>query len=314
METLKSTSIGARQSWVNIAKLLWGWGLPVTVLVILALRLENGVWRTYSWEYLEISYLAVALVLLPLNLGLEAYKWRYMTQFSVKRKFVDVLKLVLAGRAVNMITPLGLGDAVVRVGDIEPEQRMKAIAVLAMARVSQMVPTLVLGGMATVFLLRQGVEVFDSGRLQWVLVGLVSLVLLGFLTRKRVSDWLGEYYQYFICFDIWQWVTILLLSFLRYAVFSVQFCLVFYGLEIGLDFQVVLLGVFWVFLVKTVIPNMTILGDLMKREISAVLFFSLFTSDLMLISVGSAVVWLINIVIPSVLGLAYVSRFRPRLS
>ena len=103
------------------------------------------------------------------------------------------------------------------------------------------------------------------------------------------------------------------MSVLRYAVFTIQFFCLFIWLGSQLPTEVLLLGIAWIFLIKTILPGLSILGDLVKRELSAILFFSFFTSDLSIVFIASFVIWLINIALPALVGVGFVKEHKEAL-
>jgi hypothetical protein len=106
------------------------------------------------------------------------------------------------------------------------------------------------------------------------------------------------------------YLKVLSVSLIRYLVFTTQFVCVFLFLGINLEMNIILLGVAWIFFVKTVIPNASLIGDLMKREVSTLMFFQFYMDDVQLVLVANVIVWLVNIVFPALAGILFVSSLK----
>jgi len=98
------------------------------------------------------------------------------------------------------------------------------------------------------------------------------------------------------------------LSVIRFAVFFFQFYVLLAAFNPALTMHLILAGVGWVFLFRSVVPSL--FGNLGVREAGALLFFEAHVSDMMLILVPSLLIWLINTVAPSVLGLYFLLKFK----
>jgi hypothetical protein len=140
----------------------------------------------------------------------------------------------------------------------------------------------------------------------WVLVlavGLLAIVgwlLTLFLKGRRVviqRDVLGG---------------LLVLSMLRYAVFTFQFYVLLSAFNPALSFSLLVAGVGWIFLFRSVVPSL--FGNLGVREAGALLFFEAHVPDMMLVLVPSLLIWLINTVAPSVLGLYFLLKYKTKLA
>ncbi|UXP30847.1 flippase-like domain-containing protein [Reichenbachiella agarivorans] len=311
MEFLRVDHLRQRAVWFYpVLRILWVWVIPVAVLSMVVFKIHEGDFNWSFFHLMDMSWLLVAVSLLPLNLLIEAYAWYYLIRDMDNKSFVEVWKVTLIGRSVNVLTPFGLGDAVVRLGDIARQDRVKAVSALAVVRFSQMVPTFIFGSVSVFFLILLGAKLFSLTVVLGSCLGVFLMLVIAYLSFKdKIHSQMERYRLSFMNYQWRQWLYVLLLSSCRYVIFSLQFLMVFYVLKINLDAHIILLGVFWIFLIKTFIPNVTALGDLMNRELSAALFFSFFHVDMALIGIASALIWLVNIILPALIGLLFISGF-----
>lgn len=267
--------------------------------------------REWNWIEIEINYWMIlfSMVLLPVNVMLEAYKWYFITKKFYHYSFSDVLQLILSGRSMNVLAPAGIGDAILRVGDVDSNARKKALAALFFCRLTQLMPTLFFGMLSVAFLIRVGANFSLASSYLWGAIVLVFvLAICHWVFRFSIRAFVHEFRSHISFISVKVFHSLLGLSFIRYLVFSLQFLLVLLAVGVELPYYLLVFGVFWIFLSKSLVPGMLLVGDLMTREVSAILFFSFFASDIKPFVLGALIVWLINIVFPAILGLFYVSK------
>ncbi|UXX78896.1 lysylphosphatidylglycerol synthase domain-containing protein [Reichenbachiella carrageenanivorans] len=298
--------------WGRALNWAWVWLLPAFILGVVALKLINDPDKLNQLLQVRFSNwagLAFCLFLLPFNVVLEAWKWQSILKPIEYKPLQDCVKVILSGKSLNVISPLGIGDAFARYFGIATARRNQIYAALLMDRFSQLLPTLVFGAGSVFYLLAHGFVVPVNSILLTVSVAGVLFSCLGLWGWWYRAD-LREYAQLIMRLDTRQILKIMTLAVARYAVFSIQFLLIFWSLGADLSFTVLCLGVAWIFLIKTLVPNISVLGDLVKRQLSAVLFFSFFTLDVGLVIVASFLVWLVNIVLPALVGIPFVSQLK----
>ena len=104
------------------------------------------------------------------------------------------------------------------------------------------------------------------------------------------------------------WIQVLALSLLRYVIFTFQFYLVLSLFLPELAWYLILLGIGWIFLFRSVIPSF--LGNFGVREASAIVFFQAYVPDVSIVLIPCLIIWMINTVIPSILGTVYVFKLK----
>ncbi|SMD32163.1 Lysylphosphatidylglycerol synthase TM region [Reichenbachiella faecimaris] len=304
--------VNYNSSWGRAIWLLWSWVLPAVILGVVIFKLVDGaesIDLIKSVHVKNMMGLILCLALLPLNIGFESWKWQYILKPIEEKSLWNCSKIILTGKSLNVISPFGIGDGFSRYVGLCKGSRNQIFSGLAVDRFSQMLPTLVFGVKSVLFLLGKGLEIpfgiiWTSSLMSGVLVA--SIVCGLFVFKSRIKNYLfliGKLRSTSV-------LKILMISVGRYLIFVLQFYFIFWALGSVLPVKIILLGIAWIFLVKTIWPNMSVLGDLVKRGVSATLFFSFFTSDLSLVLMASFLVWVINIVLPAVTGLFFVSDLK----
>ncbi|MEZ4951553.1 MAG: hypothetical protein R2784_19525 [Saprospiraceae bacterium] len=98
---------------------------------------------------------------------------------------------------------------------------------------------------------------------------------------------------------------VLLLSFLRYLTFSIQFYLLLWFLGIEAPFLAALAGISTVFLVQTSIPLPPVLGLLTRGQV-ALFVWQFFGGNELSVLAATYSIFVINLLIPSLLGAVFI--------
>lgn len=253
--------------------------------------------------------LLFVILLMPINWLLEGVKWRLLAKPVKKLSLQQAMRGVLAGLSIAFITPHGIGDYLGRVMSIEKQERSRLIGAVFLGRIMQMMATLFFGALGIYFLLG---NIFTYVYLLLLICLLIScLLLLYFPIRFK-----GKFFRKFIYYieiigdysksTIWQ---VMILSCLRYLVFAFQFFIVLH-LFVSISTMLKVAGTTWIFLAKSILPTFNFLSDLGVREFSAVYFFEQFGTPLIPVLAASLLVWIVNILAPTIFGLPFIYKLR----
>jgi hypothetical protein len=258
-------------------------------------------------------YWCLIFLLLPVNWMLEAFKWQLAARLVEPIAYHQALRGVLSGLALGFITPHAWGDYAGRIWHLKQEGRQYALGPVLMTRAAQMLVTLVAGLPGLFFLMQSGTSGFSlpPALVNSFAIGMSVVLLLLYLWVGRWSaasqSILGKYGWYAYVRPLQGFSAklsgrLLVLSALRYVVFAGQFMLLLVVFEVDLPLYMLALGVGFVYLAKSVIPAFNFLSDLGVREFSALLFFSTLDVSAALIVLASLALWLINILLPTLVG------------
>lgn len=273
--------------------------LLVGCLYFIFTKLQNQSFDLKEIEWPDKFWITVAFVsvLMILNWYLEALRWKISVKSFESISMSEAWRTILGGLALNWVLPFTSGDLVARIA--QQSDKYKATAAAMLNRVIMLCFTLMLG-------------LYGVNRLaisyEWNIwsIGLVLLgVVIGILVlRKRIR-------RFLIYFQELKRSTFLLItsiSFIRYVVFVVQFYLLLPLFFPLLNAELIVAGIGWVFLVRSVLP--LFFGGVGVREASGILFFEPYVADIQLIIVPIFLIWIINTVIPSIAGLIFIMRFK----
>ncbi len=318
-----------------------------TRLIIAALSLSYILYRIYALPAGQVNtffdsvlsgknviYISAALVfLMIINWGIESQKWRLLINQAEKVSFVTSYEAILGGLAVSIFTPNRVGEFMGRVFILKRTDPLKAILLTIVGSFSQLLVTVVFGTFAYLFLAPGYLTslMYDS---TWLVTGfsftLVTLsvfsvfVFFNISALHRISILIPEKYSKRISSSIDAiadcpkplLLKTILLSAVRYIVFSTQFYLAI--VLMGLNFTALqcLLVIPVIYLVLAAIPTVA-LTELGIRGSVSVFLFGLINgtgvlnaeATLAVVS-ASTLIWFLNIAVPSLAGVLVIFRLK----
>ncbi|MBK8499696.1 MAG: flippase-like domain-containing protein [Flavobacteriales bacterium] len=276
---------------------------PAAFTELLAARDRSLLW----------SAMASTFVLMLLNWGIEAVKWRKLVQGLEALSLRRAVAAVYAGTSIGLITPNRVGEFVGRVLFLAPAHRIPGSFATAVGSIAQFVVTVVTGTIAF-SLMRAGTWPLDGS--PWTsIAGMVlcsvvaggSLVLYfnpdllrTLIARLPVVRRWERHAAVLEGFSLKELFAVLMLSLARYVVFTVQFLIVLAAVA-GIAPGEALLAVPVAFLISTLIPTV-MLTELGVRGSVAVALISPQVSQDQGVFLASTLLWLINIGVPALVG------------
>ena len=292
----------------------------IGTLVFIYLKLKDNrdflqeaavlVWQAFAEGY---PVILLAIALMPLNWSLEALKWQCLSSKVVRLPFRQALKGVLSGLALGFITPHGLGDYLGRIGILDMEGRGSLVGGIFIGRACQMLVTAMFGLAGISMLFSKQVIVSAIGAM---FVGIALFFKLRRLFKRRrfggrgIKATVSYYFKIIAEFDLVTLVRVFIYSLLRYLVFSLQFFLILDLFLPTVEPSLKLSGITWIFLSKSILPTFNFLSDLGVREMSAIYFFDQFHVAAGPVVMASLLVWLINILIPTLFSLPFIFELK----
>lgn len=272
--------------------------------------------NTFTWTEWLMIVGCVAMV--PLNWFIESYKWQRLIRDVEALSQWDSFKATLSGIAVGLFTINRVGEFGGRVMFVQPENRISAVMRTIMGSFSQLLITLIFGSISFAFL---GSDVLQLPKPLYQSMMICAVAGSGLL--------LFIYYQYeafrnfFHKNFIYRWMLkwgfremhlnkqelnrALGLSFLRYAVFNIQFVLMVMSFGCPITWYQGLLATTCIFFIQTTIPTVSFL-ELGIRGAGALLIFGWFGCGDIPVLAASFLIWFMNLILPALVGLFYFLR------
>ena len=263
----------------------------------------------------------LALALVPLNWGLEAWKWYRLARHLEPVTFGRCLRAVLVGLTLGFATPNRVGDYAGRIIELK-SRRVRALGAVFLGRYCQLVATVLAGGAGLLyFLLRFYLNGYPAAETGVVVAALLigGAVLLPLYRSRLLVAALGLWrplrrfrpaLAVMPTYPTRALHTVLALSALRYAVFCGQFMLLLAAYGVTSAPGPGLAAVAGTFLLKSLVPSLNALADVGVRELSATHLFGLLGQPALPVLSASLSLWVLNIALPSAVGLLLVPGLR----
>lgn len=283
-----------------------------------------SMWQTMSRAP---SLWIVMLLLMCLNWSAEARKWQLLIRPVQKVNLFTGFKAVLSGLSFSLFIPNGAGEYLGRMLYLGEGNRLRSVAVSFVGSLSQLLITLVIGVLGLHYLLARvpsfgtqtiGLSRFWLKALLYAVYIFIIFFLLLYFKISMFAKWFEKIpfvhkHRVFISsleqFDNPLLLHILLLSSARYLVFIAQYVMMFYLCNVQLPVLWAVSSVSVLFLLLAIVPTIPIAELGVRGEISIKVFGLLTMNTLGVVSVAGFI-WLINIIIPSLIGSLFVLSLR----
>lgn len=304
-----------------LGPLLFGW-----LALSIYREINNQPQLEASWQHIRqsfYSYKAIAfvavLLLMLVNWGIEAYKWKLAVSPIYPLSFMSAYKAVLSGVSFSVTMPNRTGEYVGRLLYLPEGSRLKTISVTVVSSISQLFITLLCGAIALIALKEDLIahHIVSAIAYQFVLYGLLLVLLLLALLYFRISG-IVKIFQYWFqksrhlylvqTLQAFRWpllVQLLLLSLLRYSVFIFQYILLFRFFNVYVPVLTIAAVMSLVFVAMAVIPTIALVEVGLRGQIS-IQMMGMFTTASLGVGLTTVSVWFINLILPAIIGSLFV--------
>lgn len=266
-----------------------------------------------AWRNLHSGWLAIAVVLIPINIGLQFLKWHALLRLARPQCPAQVsLYSLFAGFPLGLLTPGRWGE-LGRAIYVPQLPKDDVFIMSAIDKIHAMLVNAWVGGLALVYLMNENLV---SGRWRWLawfatiafLVLSITLLLPSQFCRwKKVLRCLGLKEER-AGTEEWQvaapqLIAIYLYSFLFVVIYCIQMAVLVRGF-CAVEFMPALAGAAAVFFLKNALPFT--IGELGVREGLAVYFFTGLNVPAAAALQASLILFLFNLVLPALAGLLWI--------
>lgn len=258
--------------------------------------------------------LFIAIGLMPLAWGIEAYKWK-LALIGVERiSFFDAWKSVWYGVVAGFLTPNRIGEPFGRMAFVEAKNRGKATLLGIWCGISQQLATLIFGFIGLfywIFSAKENLEIsfWNSYYLIFIIFA-IGIAILVFISIGGISSKLqkiaplrrvlsGETLS--ITTGPKKSIYVLLLSLVRYSIFSSQLVLFLHFFGVNDEIFTLFAAVFLTYLFASVVPSFTI-SEVVVRSGFAVAIIGTIAPNAVGVIAATIALWILNIAFPVVVA------------
>lgn len=269
----------------------------------------------------DLRYLAISAILMPVNLSLDAYAWQTLVRrLYPEERFSDTLGAVLCGQALALFTPAQIGDFVGRAYYLKFDKKWELAALTAAQQAVEVACYVGMGIPALLYFMAFKMQInlwlwylvlsMGVGTLLFIVTSLlhpqgIYRFIQRHWTHPRVLE-VFSFLKHLTPSDIYQLAG---LSFLRYLVFATQFVIILYGFHPVISVWEAYIATFLFYYASSVIPSPA-LGNLGVRGGITAFVFSQFGVASALSVNASFMTYMLNVMVPALIGTGFVLKMR----
>jgi hypothetical protein len=244
------------------------------------------------------------LLLSFLNRYFEILKWQNLAQVVKPISTYEATKQVLAALTLGVFTPVGVGEYAGKALYFDKKDTKKIIFLNLICNGIQIVATGVFGILGMMLL---GYWLWSLG----IIVLSCGLWIISFFTKKitikrnSMEDLLEKINE--IPKKIHR--KNFMLGICRYLVFSHQYYFLFLAFDVHLPYLILMSAITSIYFLASSLPSFQFLDFAVKGSV-AVYFFGLLGVNEWIVIFITTLMWLLNVVIPVVIGSYYVLNFK----
>ena len=270
----------------------------------------------------QFLLMTTALLLVPLNIYLEGIKWKLQIKpienISNWKSFLSIFTGISAG----MFFPNRMGNFLGRIFMLEKGDRIKASLTTLVGGMAQMIATVSIGLISALFFFDKNIILICVILFLFVTLSLLMYFNIHLLKRiqsimpKKFKVKTEEYLEVFSLYNKIELLKILVLSFVRYFLYTVQFVLLIWAFNIPLNYFNAMIPISLTYLLMMIVPFITITEIAVRGSVSILVFEKwlmmneINTSLGMMVFSASSLLWIFNIAIPALIGLFLTYRLK----
>jgi hypothetical protein len=266
--------------------------------------------------------LLIIVLMMFLNWFLEALKWRFLIRKIEDVSVVRSVRAIFSGITVSAFTPNRVGEYGGRVFCLEKADRIQAVLITVIGSMAQLLTTIMFGSIGLLFLPSYKSEFslfFDNVSFAFpvfafILIVLNTLLILLFLNASVLSSVLStipflkkfkKYNSVFSFYSFEELLKVLGYSIARYFVFTTQFFILLQLFDVSIAYTDAFILIATMLFVISVIPTIAI-TEIGVRSSVALFLFGLVSSNTIGILSATFLLWVINLLLPSLIGVIFI--------
>jgi hypothetical protein len=253
--------------------------------------------------------LGMILLLMPLNWGIESFKWKLITTKIEPIPYFTSVKAVLTGICIGNIAPGRAMEFLAKIYYFKPHNRPSVTILHFINGMFQMLITITTGLIAITYKFSR---INQSSTFIYIALIAGTCMVLFFCWSIFNASYIHRKLQFIKWFkdidntDHLKFSKNLIsklisLSIIRYLVFTTQFYIIYHVLSpLSNPFEI-FMSIAAYFTITSIIPMISFIEPAIRAAI-AILVFNSTTDNEANVVLSSTLIWLVNVVIPSILG------------
>lgn len=254
------------------------------------------------------------LILSCFNWFFEFLKWQNLVRTIKIISLKDALQQTLGALTASLITPNRIGEYGAKAIYFEKSFRKRILFLNLLGNLGQMGVTIIFGCVGLVFFIKTydvSIDYYRVARFIVIILTLLNLTLFGI--QKNALRIKGFSFTHIINFTKSIESSIhaktILLSLLRYLIFSYQFFFLLTVFHIDLNYLEAMVLITSMYFLASIIPTISIFDFIVKGSIAVFVFGYANIDEVIVLSIVT-IMWILNFAVPSLIGSYYVLKFK----
>lgn len=261
----------------------------------------------------SVKNMALLMLLSGFNWFFEIIKWRFLVSKVKKITFFEALEQTLGALTASLFTPNRIGEYGAKAIYYLKPLRKRILLLNLISNMMQMTITVALGCIGFILFYNHynlNIDYFKWSRGLLIILGIGAILVIGIKQSKyKIKGFSAEKIRAFISKLGFNYMTYgLILSLIRYAIFSFQFYYILKLFGINLSYREAMIIITSMYLLASIIPTISIFDVVIKGSVAIYLFSIANIEELPVLSC-ILLMWLLNFALPSVFGSYYVLNF-----
>lgn len=254
------------------------------------------------------------LFLSAFNWFLEIHKWKTLVSSIKKISFSEALKQTLGALTASLFTPNRIGDYGAKALYFTSSHRKRIVFLNFIGNMMQMAVTVLFGVLGLYYFIVEYQVDFHYLRASRFLIIIAVIFIFSVLGLKqkrfKVKGFSLEKVKHFVKnITTKTLVSGFILSLLRYLVFSFQFYFLLHVFGVELSCFHAMISITSMYLIASIIPSIFIFDVVIKGSVAVYIFTTVGLNEFSILSI-ILLMWILNFVLPSILGSYYVLTFK----
>lgn len=261
------------------------------------------------------SIFFLVLCLMPINWGIESYKWKSITAKVESVSYTTALKSVYSGICVGNIAPGRAMEFLAKIVFFKYENRPSITVLHFINGMFQMLITVTVGIIAIAYKLSQ---INGSSNFIYIVLFAGLFMILFFCWAIFNVTYIQKKLKFIkwfkkmddaqnIQFSKTLIIKLVSLSIVRYFVFTTQFYLIYNALSPQNEIIQIFMSIAAYFMLTSLIPMISVIEPAIRAAI-ALFVFNNTADNTVVVVLASTFVWIINVVVPSAIGYIIILR------
>jgi len=262
-------------------------------------------------------WLWLSIALMFLNTSLESYKWYLLTNFVEPVVYTKSLASYLAGIAFSIVTPNRIGEYPGRILYLGRTNTFRYINVSILGIMSQLSTIYFFGLAGLIYYNFSFPSLIAKAGLASCFIVVVILVIIYcrfelWLPLMAKIKWFNRFAVYgklLYRITTKRQISVLSISLFRFIIFTAQYLFLLRWMNVNVPLAEGFCIAALFFWIMAVIPGVALTELGLRSKISLVLFQAFSTNSIGILA-ATAGIWMLNLIIPSVIGSIIILRMR----